>query len=35
VLEKLGFSKIEYKEKAVELNGLWLDGIVYELRRED
>ena len=35
VLEKLGFSKIEYREKAVELNGLWHDGIVYELRRED
>ena len=27
VLEKLGF-----KEKALELNGVWLDGIVYELK---
>ncbi len=34
VLEKLGFDKIEYKKKAVELNGVWLDGVVYELRRE-
>ena len=32
VLEKLGFKEIEYKEKALELNGVWLDGIVYELR---
>jgi RimJ/RimL family protein N-acetyltransferase len=34
VLEKLGFYEIEYKKKAVELNGVWLDGVVYELRRE-
>ena len=33
VLEKLGFKETQYKEKAVELNGVWLDGIVYELRR--
>ncbi len=33
VLEKLGFREIEYKEKALELNGVWLDGVVYELRR--
>ena len=32
---KLGFKQIEYKEKALELNGIWLDGIVYELRRGD
>jgi RimJ/RimL family protein N-acetyltransferase len=32
VLEKLGFKKIEYKERAVEINGIWLDGVVYELR---
>jgi [ribosomal protein S5]-alanine N-acetyltransferase len=32
VLEKLGFSEIEYKEKAVEVNGVWLSGVVYELR---
>jgi ribosomal-protein-alanine N-acetyltransferase len=35
VLEKLGFKQIEYKEKALELNCIWLDGIVYELRRGD
>jgi RimJ/RimL family protein N-acetyltransferase len=34
VLEKLGFNEIEYKEKAVMLNGIWLDGVVYELRRD-
>jgi ribosomal-protein-alanine N-acetyltransferase len=28
VLEKLGFIEIEYKEKAVEMNGVWLDGVV-------
>ena len=33
VLEKLGFREIEYKERAVEINGVWLDGVVYELRR--
>ena len=33
VLEKLGFKKIEYKARAVEINGIWLDGVVYELRR--
>jgi len=33
VLEKLGFKETQHKEKAVELNGVWLDGIVYELRR--
>ena len=30
VLEKLGFKAIDYKKKAVELNGVWLDGVVYE-----
>lgn len=33
VLKKLGFSEIEYKEKALEMNGVWIDGIVYELKR--
>jgi RimJ/RimL family protein N-acetyltransferase len=33
ILEKLGYKKIEYKERAVEINGVWLDGVVYELRR--
>jgi len=32
VLEKLGFNEIEYKEKAVKLNGVWLESIVYDLR---
>jgi RimJ/RimL family protein N-acetyltransferase len=32
VLEKLGFREIAYKERAVEINGVWLDGVVYELR---
>jgi RimJ/RimL family protein N-acetyltransferase len=32
VLEKVGFREIAYKEKALELNGVWLDGLVYELR---
>jgi RimJ/RimL family protein N-acetyltransferase len=33
VLEKLGFRMIEYKENAVEINGVWLEGVVYELGR--
>jgi ribosomal-protein-alanine N-acetyltransferase len=33
VLEKIGFSKIEYKKKALDMNGVWLDGVVYELKR--
>ena len=33
VLEKLGFKKIEYNERAIENNGIWLDGGVYELRK--
>jgi RimJ/RimL family protein N-acetyltransferase len=33
VLEKLGFREIEFKENAIEVNGVWLSGIVYELRR--
>lgn len=33
LLDKLGFNEIEYREKAIELNGEWLDGVVYELRR--
>ncbi len=33
VLEKLGFKKIEYKKRAVEINGVWLEGVVYELKR--
>ncbi len=33
VLGKLGFREIEYREKAIEVDGVWLSGIVYELRR--
>lgn len=34
VLEKVGFVRIGYKERAVELDDRWLDGYVYELRRD-
>jgi len=34
VLEKAGFVGKGYKERAVELEGRWLDGYVYELRRD-
>jgi RimJ/RimL family protein N-acetyltransferase len=33
VLEKLGFKEVEYKAKAIEVNGVWLSGVVYEIRR--
>jgi RimJ/RimL family protein N-acetyltransferase len=33
VLEKLGFREIDYKERTVEIQGVWLDGVVYELNR--
>jgi len=33
VLEKLGFREIDYKERTVEIQGVWLDGVVYELKR--
>ncbi len=32
VLEKLFFRAVDYKKKAVELNGVWLDGVVYEYK---
>jgi RimJ/RimL family protein N-acetyltransferase len=32
VLEKLGFRAIDYKKKALDLNGVWLDGVVYEIK---
>ena len=34
VLERAGFRHVGYKEKAVEVNGVWLDGAVYELTRD-
>jgi RimJ/RimL family protein N-acetyltransferase len=33
VLEKVGFTRTTYKEKAIEFNDHWLDGYVYQLRR--
>jgi RimJ/RimL family protein N-acetyltransferase len=35
VLEKAGFTKTGYKEKAVEINGVWMDGAVYMLKKSD
>lgn len=35
VLEKAGFTRTGYKEKAVEINGVWMDGAVYELNKID
>jgi ribosomal-protein-alanine N-acetyltransferase len=35
VLEKTGFTQICYKEKAVEINGVWNEGVVYELNKDD
>ncbi len=33
VLERAGFRRVGYNEKAVEINGVWLDGAIYELKR--
>ncbi|MBN2334985.1 GNAT family N-acetyltransferase [Candidatus Bathyarchaeota archaeon] len=35
VLEKTGFIETNYKEKAVEVNGVWMSGVVYTLTREE
>jgi RimJ/RimL family protein N-acetyltransferase len=35
VLEKAGFTQTGYKEKAVEINGVWMDGAVYELNKSE
>jgi ribosomal-protein-alanine N-acetyltransferase len=35
VLEKTGFTKTGYKEKAIEINGVWMDGAIYTLQRSD
>jgi len=35
VLEKAGFTRTGYKEKAVEIKGVWMDGTVYELEKSD
>jgi RimJ/RimL family protein N-acetyltransferase len=35
VLEKAGFTQTGYKEKAIEVNGVWMDGVVYELDKID
>ncbi|MCK4582999.1 GNAT family N-acetyltransferase, partial [Candidatus Bathyarchaeota archaeon] len=35
VLEKVEFTQTCYKEKAVEINGVWMDGAVYEIKKSD
>ena len=35
VLENAGFTQTCYKEKAVEINGVWMDGAVYEIKKSD
>lgn len=35
VLTKVGFKEVGYKEKSVEINGIWLEGILYELTFEE
>ncbi len=32
VLQKVGFKRIAYKVRALEVNKVWLDGIVFEVR---
>ena len=33
VLDKAGFKATIYRERAIEVNGVWLDGIEFECRR--
>ena len=35
VLEKVGFKEVGYKKKAIQVNGVWLDGVLYEIARDD
>lgn len=35
VIEKAGFTQTCYKEKTVEINGVWMDGAVYEVEKSD
>jgi len=35
VLEKAGFVRAGYKRKAVMINGVWMDGVIYELKKGD
>ena len=35
VFEKAEFTQTCYKEKAVEINGVWMDGAVYEIKKSD
>ena len=35
VLEKLNFMKISHKKRMIKINGLWLDGFIYELNSEE
>ena len=35
VLEKSGFKEVGYKKKALEVNGVWLDAVLYEMIRDN
>jgi [ribosomal protein S5]-alanine N-acetyltransferase len=35
VLEKSGFKEVGYKKKALEVNGVWLDAVLYEIIRDN
>lgn len=35
VLEKVGFREAGYKKKTFEVNGVWLDAVLYEMIRDD
>ncbi|MCX6641802.1 MAG: GNAT family protein [Candidatus Bathyarchaeota archaeon] len=35
VLEKSGFKEVGYKKKALEVNGAWLDAVLYEMIRDN
>jgi ribosomal-protein-alanine N-acetyltransferase len=34
VLERAGFRRVGYKERAINIDGVWLDGLIYELTRD-
>ena len=35
VLEKSGFREVGYRKKALEVNGVWLDAVLYEMIRDN
>jgi len=35
ILEKTGFTKTGYKKKAIQINGVWMDGAIYTLQKSD